>query len=113
MGSTLTPRQFAILETISNDEGLSQMALVQRSGIDRSMVADITGRLLRKHLVKRRRRVRDERAYSVSLTPSGRAALICAAPVVAQVDQRLLSALSPQDARQFLNSLMLIASIAE
>lgn len=108
-GLDLTPRQFAVLETISKDEGLSQTAIVQRTGIDRSTVADLMRRLLTKHLVKRRRRARDQRAYSVSLTPAGRAALICAAPVVAQVDQLLLSAISPQDARQFLDSLVLIA----
>ncbi len=111
-GVDLTPRQFAILEAISKDEGLSQTALVERTGIDRSTVADITGRLLRKRLVTRRRRVRDERTYAVSLTPLGRTALSRAAPIVAKVDQLLLSALSPQDVRQFMNDLMLIAGVS-
>ena len=39
--SGLTPRQFAVLMTIAEEEGLTQTDLVDRTGIDRSTLADI------------------------------------------------------------------------
>jgi DNA-binding MarR family transcriptional regulator len=41
----LTPRQLAVLVTVANNEGLSQTGLVDRTGIDRSTLADIVRRL--------------------------------------------------------------------
>ena len=37
----LTPRQFAVLVAVSQNEGLSQTSLVKKTGIDRSTLADI------------------------------------------------------------------------
>ena len=43
----LTPRQYAILLTVAQNEGLSQTHLVEKTGIDRSTLADIVRRLLK------------------------------------------------------------------
>jgi DNA-binding MarR family transcriptional regulator len=43
----LTPRQYAILLTVSQNEGLSQTDLVERTGVDRSTLADIVRRMLK------------------------------------------------------------------
>src|SRR4029434_1329083 len=51
----LTPRQLAVLVTVAQNEGLSQTGLVDRTGIDRSTLADIVRRLQRKGLLQRRR----------------------------------------------------------
>ena len=48
--SDLTPRQFAVLKTVAKSEDLSQTALVQQTGIDRSTLADIVRRLIKKGL---------------------------------------------------------------
>ena len=45
--SRLTPRQFAVLLTVQQNEGLSQTDLVKRTGIDRSTLADMISRLIR------------------------------------------------------------------
>jgi hypothetical protein len=37
----LTPRQVAVLMTVAQDEGLSQTGIVDRTGIDRSTLADL------------------------------------------------------------------------
>ena len=50
----LTPRQFAVLLAVSNEEGLTQTELVDRTGIDRSTLADIVARLLNRGLIQRR-----------------------------------------------------------
>ena len=50
-GGDLTPRQYAVLLTVSLNEGLSQTNLVEKTGIDRSTLADIVRRMLKKGLL--------------------------------------------------------------
>lgn len=110
----LTPRQYAVLLTISQNEGLSQTDLVDATGIDRSTLADIARRLLTKGLLQRQRTKEDARVYSVKLTEAGWKVLKAAQPAMALVDQRILSVL-PQGQRDgFLSSLhMIVQSMSE
>lgn len=89
----LTPRQYAVLLTVSMNEGLSQTHLVERTGIDRSTLADIVRRMLKKGLLQRRRTKEDARAYAVKLTDEGWRVLKSAEPLTRKVDERILSAL--------------------
>lgn len=95
-GLDLTPRQFAVLLTVSMNEGLSQTDLVMRTGIDRSTLADIVRRMLKKGLLQRRRTREDARAYAVKLTDEGVRILSAARPKVEAVDARILLALSSE-----------------
>ena len=104
----LTPRQFAVLVAVSQDEGLSQTSLVRKTGIDRSTLADIVRRMLRKDLLQRRRTKDDARAYSVKLTDQGWAALRTYEPAVERVDAKVLSALPVESRQRFLDELSLI-----
>jgi len=108
VNGALTPRQFAVLLTISQEEGLSQTDLVERTGIDRSTLADIILRMLKKGLIRRRRTKRDARVYSVKLTDEGCDALRAAQPAAFQADTRLLSALPETKRADFLESLSAI-----
>jgi DNA-binding MarR family transcriptional regulator len=99
----LTPRQFAVLLTVSVNEGLSQTDLVVLTGIDRSTLADIVRRMLKKGLLQRRRTREDARAYAVKLTDEGARILADARPKVEAVDARILLAL-PGDQRSTLVS---------
>ncbi len=101
----LTPRQFAVLLTVANNEGLSQTGLVERTGVDRSTLADIVRRLLKKGLLQRRRTREDARAYSVKLTEEGRKVVKNTDPVARRVDDRILDALPPKQREQFLDDL--------
>ncbi|MFA5952773.1 MAG: MarR family transcriptional regulator [Hyphomicrobium sp.] len=101
----LTARQFEVLIAISQNEGLSQTDLVEKTGIDRSTMADMTQRLLRKGLLQRRRSRHDARAYAVKLTDEGKRVVKSAEPIALDVDARLLSTLTPQRAEDFLESL--------
>ena len=67
----LTPRQYAVLVTVAQNEGVSQTRLVEKTGIDRSTLADIVRRMLKKGLLQRRRTKEDARAYAVKLTDEG------------------------------------------
>ena len=108
VSGNLTPRQFAILLTISNEEGLSQTDVVERTGIDRSTLADIIRRMLKKGLIRRRRTRQDARVYAVRLTDEGRAALATTGPAAVQADARLLAALPEPKRAEFLESLSVI-----
>src|SRR5205814_6411890 len=89
----LTPRQLAVLTTVAENEGLSQTGIVERTGIDRSTLADIVRRLSKKGLLQRRRTKQDARAYAVKLTEEGQRILRAAGPVAKKVDQLIAKAL--------------------
>lgn len=104
----LTPRQLAVLVTVAQNEGLSQTGLVDRTGIDRSTLADIVRRMQRKGLLQRRRTKEDARAYAVKLTDEGRRVLRVAEPLAKKVDDRVLEALPSRQREQFVDDLMSI-----
>ncbi len=106
----LTERQFTVLSSLSENEGTSQADLVRRTGIDRSTLADLARRLEKKGLLTRRRCRHDRRAYQLFLTAQGRKALGSMAPLMAEVDALLLSALPRDQALVFRESLRLLAS---
>lgn len=108
--SDLTPRQFAVLLTVAQNEGLSQTQLVDKTGIDRSTLADIVRRMLKKNLLQRRRTREDARAYAVKLTDEGWRTLYSVEPAAAQVDEIVLNALATDDREQFLNNLNTIVA---
>lgn len=101
----ITPRQFAVLVTVSQHEGLSQTHLVERTGIDRSTLADIVRRMLKKGLLQRRRTRDDARAYAVKLTDEGWRVLKSADPLARKVDEKILSCLPAGQREKLLQDL--------
>ena len=73
--SELTPRQFVVLMAVPDSEEPSQTTLVQKTGIDRSTLADIVRRLVERGLLARKRTRKDARMYAVRLTSKGETAL--------------------------------------
>lgn len=107
-GEGLTPRQFAVLVAVATHEGQSQTSLVELTGIDRSTLADIIRRMLKKGLLSRKRTKTDARAYSVRLTPQGREVLEAAEPGARSADERILESLPPSKRDEFLSLLSTI-----
>ena len=101
----LTPRQYAVLVTVSQYEGLSQTNLVEKTGIDRSTLADIVRRMLKKGLLQRRRTKEDARAYAVKLTDEGWRTLKAAEPMARRVDEKVLAVLTGQQRDRFISDL--------
>jgi DNA-binding MarR family transcriptional regulator len=101
----LTPRQYAVLLTVSHNEGLSQTQLVELTGIDRSTLADVVRRMLKKGLLQRRRTREDARAYSVKLTDEGMRVLKSHDPLARRVDERILASLPGTQRDRFLQDL--------
>lgn len=85
----MTVPQVLLLAKIKEMPGVSQTALVEATGIDRSTLADVTRRLTKKGLVTRRRTRQDARAYAVNLTTEGLAALAKAKPAAARAEKAL------------------------
>jgi DNA-binding MarR family transcriptional regulator len=104
----LTPRQYAVLVAVSQNEGLSQTHLVEKTGVDRSTLADIVRRMLKKGLLQRRRTKDDARAYAVKLTDEGWRVLKAADPLARRVDDKILAVLPGQQRERFLQDLRAI-----
>lgn len=103
--SDLTPRQFAVLLCVAQNPDVSQTGLVEQTGVDRSTLADVVRRLVKKGLLNRKRTKRDARMYAVRLTPKGMGILGGVKPLASKVDQRILSVLRPDQRGQFIESL--------
>ena len=106
----ITPRQFAVLVAIDENEGASQRTLSERTGIDGATLGGIVRRLVLRNLARRRRTDRDGRAYAIRLTSKGQRLLRQAEPLARKVDQRVLSALPKNRRERFLDLLSALPS---
>lgn len=109
----LTLRQFALLAAVGEQAGQTQTDLVRATGIDRSTLADMIGRMEDRGLVVRDKAEADRRAKSVTLTAQGRAVLNGAAPSAVAADRALMAALPASKQGGLVSALLLIAEAAE
>lgn len=86
----LTPRQFALLLAIYQKPGISQVDLVRQTGIDRSTVAEMVARLIKRGLLVRQRTENDRRTNALAVTPEGERQLRLAQPGVLRAQDRLM-----------------------
>ncbi len=100
-----TPRQFEVLHVVSQNEGLSQTDLVRHTGIDRSTLADMIARMMKKGLLSRKRTREDARANAVSITAAGRRMLRAAESKVNKSDKAVLAALPKTQQAGFMKAL--------
>lgn len=101
----LTPRQYALLVAVAQNEGVSQTQLVEKTGVDRSTLADIVRRMLKKGLLQRRRTKDDARAYAVKLTDEGSRVLKAVGPLAKRVDEKILAVLPAAEQERFVQYL--------
>ena len=94
LGRSLTIRQFIVLSVVSAEDNLSQNLICDKTGIDRSTMADIVKRLVTRGWLTRRRSRRDARMYAIRLTDAGRKELDFATPVAKSVDAELIGKLT-------------------
>ena len=111
--SELTKQQFTVLAALENNEGVSQTALVEMTGIDRSTLAEMVRRMLERGLVSRERTEKDARANAVAITASGRKALRVARSAADRAEKALLDPLPPSERSKFIKALSTIASDGE
>ena len=109
----LTKQQFMLLAALEQNEGVSQTALVEITGIDRSTLAEMVRRMLEKGLLSRERTEEDQRANAVAISPAGRKALRGARNAADRAERALLEALPMPDRQKFVKALSQIAQAAE
>ncbi|MEM9170178.1 MAG: MarR family transcriptional regulator [Pseudomonadota bacterium] len=100
-----TPRQFEVLHTVANNEGLSQTDLVRATGIDRSTLADMIARMINKGLLSRQRTKEDARANAVSITAAGKRMLQGALTKVDKAETAALAVLPKTQQGAFMKAL--------
>ncbi len=100
-----TPRQYEVLHVVAQNAGLSQTDLVGHTGIDRSTLADMIARMMKKGLLSRKRTKEDARANAVSITASGRKMLNSANAKVAKAERAALSVLPKSQQAGFMKAL--------
>lgn len=111
--SRLTPRQFAVLLTVQQNEGLSQTDLVRLTGIDRSTLADMISRLINRGLLTRTRTKEDARANSVKISAAGKRELSSHLAKVRKAEKAILGPVPASQRAGFLKSLKAIAAAAD
>lgn len=111
--SSLTPRQFIVLFAVNEEEGLSQTDLVNRTGIDRSTLADMVSRMIKASLIARERTAEDARANAVRLTAAGKRALQQAMPKAIDAEIALLGLLPKNIQADLLKALSHLARAVE
>lgn len=92
-----TPRQFAILMNVYRAPGMTQTALVQASGIDRSTLTEILRRMIDRGLISRTRQEADQRANVLMITPAGEAVLGGAVAAALRSQERIMEPVLPAD----------------
>lgn len=104
----LTARQYAVLFALAHSDGMSQSKLVDATGIDRSTMADIVRRMLKKGIIQRKRDKDDARAYDVKITEEGQGLFETVTPIIRRIEEKLLSSLNGKRVDEFLGDLGLI-----
>ena len=103
--SSMTPRQFAVISAVARDPNISQTGLVAATGIDRSTLADLVARLVKKGLLARRRCRHDARAYAIRLTPEATVLFDRLSDQAARADERLLDQLPARERTELIDIL--------
>lgn len=104
-GAILTPGEFGLMVLVARNAGLSQMALAQALGIDRSTLVPILDRLQARDLLVRRRSPTDGRTHALELTPAGTKALARFTGVVRAHEKRIASHLSTAETQTLIGLL--------
>src|SRR5689334_21134403 len=99
--SELTKQQFTLLAALENNEGVSQTALVEITGIYRYSTAESVRRMLYNSLLSRERTADDLRAKAVAMSPSWRQALRSTRTALERAENPTLHALSLPERQRF------------
>ena len=101
----LAPGQYSLLRLIALNPGITQQALGDAAGIDRSTVAPITATFVKNGWLRRTRLREDRRAYSLQPTALGLEVLQKARPLIREHERRLTQGLSPGEQKTLLRLL--------
>jgi DNA-binding MarR family transcriptional regulator len=101
----ITPVQFAILNALLDSPGIDQVSLAKRVAFDPATSGSVIGRLEAKGWVVREADPKDRRRKLLVVTPAGVQALGLVQADVARIQEKILSPLTLQEQRQFVQLL--------
>jgi len=107
----LRPPQFAVLVTVYQNPGLNQTHLVDKTGIDRSTIADMIDRMVARGYIERKRDAADQRVNTLWPTAAGIAALEACVDAAMAVQEEILAPVPPEKRAALLEALELLADL--
>jgi MarR family transcriptional regulator, organic hydroperoxide resistance regulator len=107
----LRQREFAVLELIESNTGISQVRLAAALSVDRPAMMVVVDRLQARKLLVRRPSERDRRRQELYLTAKGADLLTRAKAAVAAHDRAFTGLFSPAEAEGLLTQLRRIAAV--
>ena len=105
----ITTAQAAMLTVTQAGEPITQRSIADQLGLNESAVTQMTARLMKLGLIERTRDAEDARAWRLSLTGAGRAALERLRALFARINAALDAALGDEDAATLAATLVRIA----
>jgi DNA-binding MarR family transcriptional regulator len=107
----LRPPQFAVLVTVYQNPGLNQTHLVDKTGIDRSTIADMIDRMVARGYIERKRDTADQRVNTLWISAAGLAALEGCVDAAMAVQEQILAPVPPEKRAALLEALALLAEL--
>jgi DNA-binding MarR family transcriptional regulator len=101
----VTPIQWGILTIIVARPGIGHIEIADELGLDRSNVANVVNRLIRRDLVKQTIHKTDRRKKFIAITATGSALLKTFEPKARRAQRKILDFLSVTERRQFMKTL--------
>ncbi|MFF5345430.1 MarR family winged helix-turn-helix transcriptional regulator [Streptomyces althioticus] len=108
-----TSPQYAVLNTLVAEPGLDQRTVGERVGLDRSTIAEVVGRLLRRGLLDKVRDPGDGRRSLLRVTDEGARVHRRLTVRTARMNQVLLAPLDPAERDVFIDLIRRVADAAE
>ncbi|MFF8854602.1 MarR family winged helix-turn-helix transcriptional regulator [Streptomyces althioticus] len=108
-----TSPQYAVLNTLVAEPGLDQRTVGERVGLDRSTIAEVVGRLLRRGLLDKVRDPGDGRRSLLRVTDEGARVHRSLTVRTARINQVLLAPLDPAEREVFIDLIRRVADAAE
>jgi DNA-binding MarR family transcriptional regulator len=87
--------RYSILEIVSANHGISQIALSGALGIERARLVALLDELQKLHFITRQRSTTDRRSHALQLTSEGRAAVKEANHLIAAHEEKLIERIGP------------------
>lgn len=109
----ITSPQFAVLNTLAAEPGLDQRTVGERVGLDRSTIAEVISRLIRRELLDKVRDPQDGRRFLLRLTDDGLRTHSKLTVRTARMNRIFLAPLSSDEQTLFFDLLRRVADAAD
>ncbi|HVB06081.1 MAG TPA: MarR family winged helix-turn-helix transcriptional regulator [Acidimicrobiales bacterium] len=109
----VTSPQFAVLFALAETDEADQRTIGRSASLDRSTVADVVDRMVRRGYLERRRDPEDQRRNLLRLSPEGRSLLVALMARGREMNEALLGTLDETERVEFLRLLTKFVALIE